>query len=91
MTGFGHYLDRTAADTAWMAEAACKGVDPALFFPERGDDTKPAKAVCQECPVRAQCLEYALDTRELYGVWGGESERSRRRLRRGRGTGRVAS
>jgi WhiB family redox-sensing transcriptional regulator len=66
----------------WMSEAACEGVDPDLFFPERGDDTSGAKAVCRECPVREDCLEYALANGIRYGIWGGTSERERKRLRR---------
>lgn len=68
----------------WMDQAACSGADPDLFFPERGDPTAEAKAVCRACPVRQQCLDHALANREKFGVWGGMSERERRRLRRGR-------
>ncbi len=58
----------------------CAQTDPELFFPEKGGSTRPAKAVCAGCPVRAQCLEHALAHDERYGVWGGTSERERRRL-----------
>jgi WhiB family transcriptional regulator, redox-sensing transcriptional regulator len=68
----------------WMSEAACQGVDPDLFFPERGENTdnSEAKAVCRKCPVREDCLEHALVNHEHYGIWGGTSERERKRIRR---------
>jgi WhiB family redox-sensing transcriptional regulator len=77
-------LDRER-DTRWMDDAYCRGIDPELFYPERGESTAEAKAVCRGCAVRAQCLEYALTSPlEKFGVWGGLSERERRRLRRRR-------
>ena len=66
---------------AWHADAACNGVDPDLFFPARGVDVTSAVRVCNECPVRAECLAYALAAGEKHGVWGGLSERQRRRIR----------
>lgn len=70
----------------WIDRAACAGVDPELFFPDRGESTAPAKAVCAGCPVRAECLDHALVNVERFGIWGGTSERERRaiRLRRAR-------
>lgn len=68
----------------WTREAACAGVDPDLFFPERGASTREAKSVCRGCEVRIDCLEYALAHGEKFGIWGGMSERERRRVRRGR-------
>jgi WhiB family redox-sensing transcriptional regulator len=68
----------------WQERANCLGVDPDLFFPERGASTREAKAVCRGCEVRAECLEYALDHGEKFGIWGGLSERERRRVRRQR-------
>jgi WhiB family redox-sensing transcriptional regulator len=68
----------------WWHAALCKGVDPDLFFPTQGEPTKEAKAVCAGCPVRTECLEYALANSERTGVWGGTSERERRALRRQR-------
>jgi WhiB family redox-sensing transcriptional regulator len=65
----------------WRHDGACRGMNPDLFFPERGDPTMPAKAVCSQCPVRAECLRDALGQRERFGVWGGLSERERRVLR----------
>ena len=64
----------------WMADAACQYVDPELHYPEKGGSTAPAKRICASCPVRVECLAYALDRRETWGVWGGLSERERHRL-----------
>lgn len=61
--------------------AACLGVDPDLFFPDRGQDTAQAKRVCLGCSIVADCGEYALRVGESHGVWGGMSERQRRRIR----------
>jgi hypothetical protein len=63
----------------WKEQAACRGKDPELFFVERGDDAGEAKRICRECPVRLQCLEYALTVKERYGIWGGLGEHERRR------------
>lgn len=68
----------------WQIVANCRGVDPDLFFPERGASTREAKAVCRGCEVRPECLEYALAEGERFGIWGGLSERERRRVRRQR-------
>ncbi len=68
----------------WQEQGNCLGVDPDLFFPERGASTKEAKEVCMGCVVRLECLEFALETNEKFGIWGGLSERQRRRLRRQR-------
>jgi WhiB family redox-sensing transcriptional regulator len=72
------------ASPAFMDLGSCRGMDPDVFFPDRGESLAPAKAVCGECIVRDECLEYALDHGERFGVWGGTSERERRRLRRAR-------
>lgn len=72
-------------DRTWQAKANCLGVDPDMFFPERGASTREAKAVCNGCSVRDDCLEYALVNGEKFGIWGGLSERERRRVRRQRG------
>jgi WhiB family redox-sensing transcriptional regulator len=63
---------------------ACRGVDPDLFFPERGESSQEAKDICQTCDARMACLEFALLNGEKFGVWGGTSERQRRILRRQR-------
>ncbi|MCO8127862.1 WhiB family transcriptional regulator [Acidimicrobiia bacterium EGI L10123] len=69
-----------------MALGACRGADPDLFFPDRGESLEPAKRICSECVVRDECLEHALASGERFGVWGGTSERERRRIRRSRRT-----
>ncbi|MGP8065370.1 MAG: WhiB family transcriptional regulator [Acidimicrobiales bacterium] len=69
---------------AWQARANCMGVDPELFFPERGSSTREAKEVCRGCVVRVDCLEFAIANSEKFGIWGGMSERERRRVRRAR-------
>ncbi|MDP2622657.1 MAG: WhiB family transcriptional regulator [Actinomycetota bacterium] len=71
-------------DLSWQDEANCKGANADLFFPERGASTRSAKAICRECEVRADCLEFAIVTGEKFGIWGGMSERERRRVRRER-------
>jgi WhiB family redox-sensing transcriptional regulator len=73
---------------SWQDEANCLGVDPDLFFPERGASTREAKEVCRGCVVRDECLEYALANGEKFGIWGGMSERERRRIRRQRALAR---
>src|ERR1700680_3756672 len=78
-------------DRSWQARANCLGVDPDLFFPERGASTREAKGVCGGCEVRLDCLEYALCNGEKFGIWGGLSERERRRLRRQRALARRAA
>jgi len=75
---------------SWQAKANCMGVDPDLFFPERGDSTREAKEVCRGCVVREDCLEHALANGEKFGIWGGLSERERRRVRRSRTAEREA-
>lgn len=67
-----------------MDQAACQGADPDLFFNERGDKASLAAArlICADCPVNAECLNHALDNRELHGVWGGTTEKDRRAMRR---------
>jgi WhiB family redox-sensing transcriptional regulator len=71
-------------DRAWLSRANCMGVDPELFFPERGSSTREAKEVCRGCVVRQDCLDFAIANGEKFGIWGGMSERERRRVRRSR-------
>jgi WhiB family redox-sensing transcriptional regulator len=80
----GELLPMLDADPGpnWMTFALCQEVDPEKWFPERGASVRDAKRICRDCPVRAQCLRYALDHDERFGVWGGLSERERRRLKR---------
>ncbi len=70
-----------AGDESWRQDALCAETDPEAFFPEKGGSTREAKRVCAGCPVRLQCLEFALGNDERFGIWGGLSERERRRLR----------
>lgn len=69
---------------AWQNRAACRGIDTDIFFPISDEEAGPAKAVCGACPVREACLEHALADREREGVWGGATERERRRIIRQR-------
>jgi WhiB family redox-sensing transcriptional regulator len=71
----------------WRAYAACAGSDPDLFFAAGALEHKLAKRVCRTCPVRAECLAYAMDEPVDHGVWGGLTERERRRFRRQAGSG----
>lgn len=80
------------AEARWQDKAACKGMDPTLFFgpeyaetvKEKRDREEAAKAVCNTCPVQKDCLEYALDAKEPYGIWGGMTETERKSLLRKR-------
>jgi WhiB family redox-sensing transcriptional regulator len=67
---------------AWQADSLCAQTDPEAFFPEKGGSTRDAKKICASCDVKAQCLEYALQNDERFGIWGGLSERERRKLRK---------
>jgi WhiB family redox-sensing transcriptional regulator len=69
---------------SWRQKAACRGLDPEIFYPASEDDAEPAKAVCAVCVVRTPCLEYALSNREHDGIWGGATEKERRRIIRQR-------
>lgn len=64
----------------WMLAAKCRGVTPGEFFPSDGSGVERAMRVCDGCPVKTDCLEYALENRIEHGVWGGTSERERRRI-----------
>ncbi len=74
--------DGDDGELAWQADALCAQTDPEAFFPEKGGSTRDAKRVCNECPVREACLDYAMENDERFGIWGGLSERERRRLRK---------
>ncbi len=71
-------------DLAWRRNAACRGLDPEIFYPALEDDVVDAKAVCGACLVQETCLEFALTVREKEGVWGGATEKERRRILRQR-------
>jgi WhiB family transcriptional regulator, redox-sensing transcriptional regulator len=80
-----------AEDLSWQDQAVCAEVGGDFWFPEKGGSTREPKKVCHACPVRAECLEYALKHDERFGVWGGLSERERRRLKRPPPAGRPRS
>ena len=87
-----HFIAKIdSEERGWQDRANCLGVDPDLFFPERGASTREAKEVCRGCEVREECLEYALQHGEKFGIWGGMSERERRRIRRARALARRAN
>ena len=71
-------------DPIWRRHSACRGLDPAIFFPATDEDAEVAKVVCAECSVQGTCLEFALQGREKEGVWGGATEKERRRILRQR-------
>jgi WhiB family redox-sensing transcriptional regulator len=75
-------------DTVWMSEGKCRDIPPATFFPSDGVGVDLARRICVDCKVKSLCLEYALANRIDHGVWGGTSERERRRILRSR---RVAT
>ena len=67
---------------AWQRDAVCSQTDPEAFFPEKGGSTRDAKKICSGCDVKQQCLDYALKNDERFCIWGGLSERERRKLKR---------
>ncbi len=71
-------------DIMWRELGACRGLDPTIFYPDEDEDASDAKSVCSECRVRVTCLEFALNHREKQGIWGGATERERRRIIRQR-------
>jgi WhiB family transcriptional regulator, redox-sensing transcriptional regulator len=74
--------DLLGTEPDWQERALCSQTDPEAFFPEKGGSTKEAKRICSRCEVRHNCLQHALDQDERYGIWGGLSERERRKLKR---------
>jgi len=75
--------DKTKTDTderPWALDSACRGLDSAMFFPGHDGESEPALRVCAGCAVRDECLDFALETRQRYGIWGGTTERQRRRM-----------
>jgi WhiB family redox-sensing transcriptional regulator len=78
----GAHSDPESDALAWQAEALCAQTDPEAFFPEKGGSTRDAKRICAGCDVKAQCLDYALENDERFGIWGGLSERERRKLKK---------
>ena len=78
-------------ELSWQDFANCRGADADLFFPERGASTRRAKSICAACEVKTECLEFAIVQGEKFGIWGGMSERERRKVRRERSMIRRAS
>ena len=74
--------DGLPPELTWQERALCAQTDPEAFFPEKGGSTREAKRVCMSCEVRAECLDYALAKDERFGIWGGLSERERRRVKK---------
>lgn len=70
------------SELSWQERSLCAQTDPEAFFPEKGGSTREAKKVCTGCDVRKECLEYALEHDERFGIWGGLSERERRKLKK---------
>lgn len=75
-------LEAEADEMGWQERGLCAQTDPEAFFPEKGGSTREAKKVCLTCEVRTECLEYALMNDERFGIWGGLSERERRKLKK---------
>ncbi|PKW12563.1 transcription factor WhiB [Saccharopolyspora spinosa] len=75
-------FEATDEEQEWQERALCAQTDPEAFFPEKGGSTREAKRICAGCEVRSECLEYALQHDERFGIWGGLSERERRKLKR---------
>jgi len=67
---------------AWTQQAACRGTETEIFFPANPAEEAEALSICASCPVRTQCLDYAIRNRETYGIWGGATPEQRRRMRR---------
>ncbi|GAB3192622.1 WhiB family transcriptional regulator [Nesterenkonia suensis] len=74
--------EQIEGELAWQVDALCAQTDPEAFFPEKGGSTRDAKKVCAACNVKQECLDYALANDERFGIWGGLSERERRKLRK---------
>lgn len=74
--------EQVEGELAWQVDALCAQTDPEAFFPEKGGSTRDAKKVCGACNVKQECLDYALGNDERFGIWGGLSERERRKLKR---------
>lgn len=77
-------MDPTRPDRSWVHVAACRGLDPTIFYPATDEEAEEAKGICAVCPVQGDCLEHAIGHREHNGVWGGATERERQRIIRRR-------
>ena len=87
----GEALTEVNLDTSWMVQGRCRDLPPEIFFPSDGVGVEVARRYCAECPVKVPCLEYALENHIEHGVWGGASERERRRIARSRKSIPVSS
>lgn len=81
---YGPYDEQSDDERKWQDDALCAQVDPEAFFPEKGGSTRQPKKICKSCEVREECLEYALETSQRFGIWGGMSERERHKLEKQR-------
>lgn len=72
----------STVNMSWQSFASCRGKNADLFFPDRGASTREAKRICGQCEVRIECRDYAISHNERFGIWGGMSERERRRFRK---------
>ncbi|MDP9801346.1 WhiB family redox-sensing transcriptional regulator [Arcanobacterium wilhelmae] len=80
----GYGTATPAEDLSWMEDALCAQTDPDIFYPEKGGSTAPATSICRNCPVRAECLDYAVTNDIRHGIWGGTSDNDRKRMSRER-------
>lgn len=71
-------------EQTWRDRAACRGLDPSIFHPERGESIERPKQICASCPVQADCLEYSIRANEQHGIWAGIARRDRQRIRNAR-------
>ncbi|WP_210115468.1 WhiB family transcriptional regulator [Mycobacterium sp. DL99] len=78
----GKIPEMVTGQEGWADEAPCKESDPEAWFPEKGGSAREAKAICGTCPVKAPCLQWALDRDERFGIYGGATERDRRRMKK---------
>ena len=78
-------------DMTWMQRGRCRDIPPSTFFPSDGVGVDVARRICADCPVKAPCLEYALENHIDHGVWGGCSERERRRILKRRRSAKPAT
>jgi len=91
MDGHDILADLLGSVPEWQERALCAQTDPEAFFPEKGGSTREAKRICSRCEVTTECLEYAMQHDERFGIWGGMSERERRKIKRRANEVRLAA
>ena len=91
MDGHDYLADLLGSVPEWQERALCAQTDPEAFFPEKGGSTREAKRICTRCEVTTECLEYAMRHDERFGIWGGMSERERRKIKRRANEARIAA